>query len=76
MEREKINLGPHVGIVKFNIFVHKLLPDGSIDPVLVDCANDFQNNKMASTGEFHVIGYDKWNCIEKVKQKLENLNGQ
>jgi hypothetical protein len=75
MEREKTNLGPHVGIVRFNIFIHKMLPDGSIDPVVVDCQGEFRDSKMASIGEFHVTGFDKWNCIEKVKKKLENLNG-
>lgn len=75
MEREKTNLGPHVGIIKFNIFVHKLLPDGSVDPLIVNCKDEFVNSKMASAGELHVTGYDKWNCIEKIKQKLESLNG-
>lgn len=75
LEREKINLGPHVGIVRFNIFIHKMLPDGSIDPAIVDCHNEFRDSKITSTGEFHVTGFDKRNCIEKLKKKLESLNG-
>lgn len=67
------NIGPHVGIVKFNIFIHKMLSDGSVDPQIVDCSEDFRENEITNLGEIHVIGYDKWDCIKKVKNILENL---
>lgn len=71
---EKRNLGPHIGVVKFNIFVHKMLDDGSIDPQIIDCSNDFKDNEMSNLGEIHVVGFDKWDCIKKVKKLLESLS--
>jgi hypothetical protein len=75
MEREKNNTAPHIGIIKFNIFIHKLLPDGSVDPILADCSSDFKDCKITNAGELHVTGYDKLNCINKIKERLESLNG-
>jgi hypothetical protein len=73
MIREKVNIGPHMGLVRFNIFIHRVLDDGSIDPEVVDCNDEFQKLGMTNLGEIHVTGYDKNNCIEKVKDILENL---
>jgi hypothetical protein len=28
---------------------------------------------MTQAGEFHVTGFDKWDCAKKVKEKLESL---
>lgn len=75
MEREKRNLGPHVATIKFNIVIQKVLTDGSIHPEIIDCKSLFKNNEIAQKGELVVYGYDIWNCVENVKQKLENLNG-
>jgi len=68
------NLGPHIGIIKMNIFIQKLLPDGSVDPKIIDCSDLFQDMDMTSMGEIHVVGFDKWDCVRKVKQKLESLS--
>lgn len=67
------NIGPHIGIIKFNIFVHKMLSDGSIDPQVINCSEDFKENQMTNLGEIHVVGFDKWDCIKKVKKLLEEL---
>lgn len=71
--RQKKNVGPHIGVVKFNIFIHRMLPDGSIDPEILDCSDLFKDNEISNKGEINVIGYDKWNCVQKVKQLLEEL---
>jgi len=67
------NTGPHIGILRFNIFIHRMMEDGSIDPDIIDCVEDFKDNKMAHQGEIHVVGYNKENCIDKVKRLLESL---
>lgn len=72
-QRQQINLGPHIGTLKFNIFINRMLPDGSIDPMTIDCSDLFQDNKMSSMGEIHVVGFDKWDCVKKIKEKLESL---
>lgn len=73
IERAKRNVGPHVGIVRFNIFIHRMLPDGSIDPEIVDCSDLFKDHNMTQAGEFYVNGFDKWDCAKKIKTKLESL---
>ena len=73
IERTKRNVGPHIGIVRFNIFLHRMLPDGSLDPEVVDCSDLFKDHSMTQAGEFHVTGFDKWDCAKKVKEKLESL---
>jgi hypothetical protein len=72
--REKFNTAPHIGTLKFNIFINRMLPDGSIDPLIIDCTDLFEDNDMASKGEIHVIGFDKLNCVRKIKEKLESLS--
>ena len=74
IERPTRNLGPHIGIVKFHIYIHKLLADGSIDPMVIDCSDLFEGHKMTDLGEISIIGFDKWDCVKKVKEKLESLN--
>lgn len=73
INRPKRNIGPHVGIIKLNVFVHRMLPDGSIDPEVLDCSDDFKDNKMTNQGEFHIRGFDRWDCVKKIKEKLEGL---
>ncbi len=73
MQREKRNVGPHVGVVKFSIYVHRILPDGSIDPEVINCADLFKDHEISNQAEIYIEGYDKWNCVEKIKQKLEGL---
>jgi len=75
IERQPRNIGPHIGVVKFRIFIHRLLPDGSIDPEVIDCSDLFDKHEMTSLGEISISGYDKWNCVQKVKDKLESLSG-
>ncbi len=73
MEREKRNIGPHVAKVKFNIFVHKLMDDGSINPTVLDCKELFRDCQIAQQGELYIEGFDIWDCVNKVKKKLETL---
>jgi hypothetical protein len=73
IERPKRNIGPHTGIVRFHIFVHRNLPDGSLDPEIIDCSDLFADHKISNRGEISVMGFDKWDCVQKVKNLLEEL---
>lgn len=73
LNREKKNTAPHIAIVKFNILIHRILADGSIDPQVIDCSDLFKDHKMAQQAEFTVEGFDKWDCVKKLKKILEKL---
>lgn len=72
--RKKRNVGPHIATIRMNIFVQRILPDGSIDPEIIDCSDDFKDNDMASKAEIRITGFDRWDCIRKIKQKLEEMS--
>lgn len=74
MKRSARNIGPHIGLLKFNIIVHRMLPDGSMDPEIIDCSDLFKDHQITNRGELHVVGVDKWDCVQKIKEKLESLN--
>jgi hypothetical protein len=69
----KSDKSPHTGIIRFNIFIHRVLDDGSIDPEIIECVEDFKGNQMANRGEISVMGFNKQDCISKVKKLLEAL---
>lgn len=69
---------PCVGIIDFNIFVHKILNDGSVDPEILDCSAEFAENDASSVAQITVTGLNKKDCVNKIKtlfQRLEKLNG-
>ena len=74
LDREKRNTAPHVALINFNILIHRLLPDGTIDPQVVDCSDLFQQDHIAKQGQIIIQGFDKWDCIKNIKEKLERLN--
>lgn len=76
MDRETRNIGPHIAKIKFNICIHKVMGDGSIHPAIVNCQDMFADNQMAQRGELYIEGFDIWDCVSKVKQKLEKLGEQ
>lgn len=64
---------PCVGIVDFNVFVHKILIDGSIDPEILDCSAEFADNGASSVAQITITGINKKDCVEKIKALLERL---
>lgn len=65
---------PHTAVIRFQIKIHKTLQEGGLDPVPV---SDVELRKYG-IDKFAVIsisGFDKTDCIKKVKEKLEELNG-
>jgi len=65
---------PHQATVTFNISVHKILDDGSLDPLPVR-EQELKKFGINTKAVLVLDGYDKANCIAKVKEKLEKLNG-
>lgn len=64
---------PYVGIISFNVFVHRLLQDGSLDPEVLDCADDFDKIGMSKQAEMSVTGFSKEECLKAIKDKIERL---
>jgi hypothetical protein len=74
IDRKTKNIGPHIGIIKFDIMIHKMFQDGTVDPQMIDCSDLFADHEMSNLGEIHVVGFDKWDCVKRVKEKLESLS--
>jgi hypothetical protein len=69
----KSDKNPHTGIIRFNIFIHQIMSDGGVDPEIIECIDDFKDFNMANRGEIHITGFNKHDCISKVKKILEGL---
>ena len=70
---KSVESAPHVAVIQFNVFVHRLLHDGSLDPEIVNCEEEFQKLGMSNEAELSVSGFDKEECLRLVKEKLERL---
>lgn len=66
---------PCVGFIDFNIFVHKLLNDGSIDPEILNCEKEFDELQASRAARITVTGINKLDCLRQIKEILEKLNG-
>jgi len=65
---------PHTAVIKIQIRVHKTFKDGSLDPnpIKTDELNKYGIGPFA---DMKIEGFDKTDCIKKVKERLEKLNG-
>lgn len=63
---------PHYATIVFDIKINKMLPDGSLDSSFVS-EKELNKFGISKTAVFGVHGYDKVDCIKKVKQVLEAL---
>lgn len=64
---------PCVGIIDFNIFIHKILNDGSIDPEILDCSTEFAENDASTMAQITITGINKKDCVNKIKILLQKL---
>jgi len=64
---------PHLAQIVFSVNVHKKLPDGSLDSRVVS-SDELHKYGITNKAIFSVEGYDKTDCITKVKKVLENLH--
>jgi len=74
MPNPERNQYPHQAIVKFKISVHKVLNGGGLDPTPVS-DEDLKKHGINRFANMSVTGFDKNDCIKKLKEKLEKLNG-
>lgn len=65
--------GPCCGKIIFNIFIHSMLPDGSLDPEVLDCSDEFNDCSASPIGEIFVSGVNKRECVKEIKKILERL---
>lgn len=64
---------PHQAVVKFKISVHKVLNGGGLDPTPIS-RKDLKKYGLDTFANISVSGFDKNDCIKKLKEKLERLN--
>jgi hypothetical protein len=65
---------PHAAEITFNITVRQMRPDGSLEGMPVE-NKELVKNGISNVAKLVVSGYNLEDCITKVKQKLEKLNG-
>ncbi len=70
---ERSNL-PHKAIVHINIYVHEVLKNGDLDPIPAS-NEELARYNIGQTAKLSVSGFDRSDCIKKVKELLEKLNG-
>lgn len=63
---------PHYAQIKFSIDIFKVLPDGSLDPNKLTNA-DLEKLGITNTAVFGVEGFNKEDCVKKLRQVLEGL---
>lgn len=63
---------PHYAQINFHIDVFKVMPDGSLDPKKMS-KRELEKYGIAETAIFGIEGFDKADCIKKVKEVLGGL---
>lgn len=58
--------------IKFSIDVFKVLPDGSLDPNKLTAA-ELDSLGITNTAIFGVDGFNKQDCVKKIKEVLGGL---
>lgn len=65
---------PHMAIINFTIVVHKVLKDGSLDPIPVS-TQELNKYQIAPKASIKIDGVDRASCIDNIKKRLEKFNG-
>jgi hypothetical protein len=65
---------PHAAIINFTITVHKVLKDGSLDPIPVS-TQELNKYEIAPKASIKIDGVDRASCIDNIKKRLEKFNG-
>lgn len=63
---------PHYAQIKFSVDIFPVLPDGSLDPNKLTKA-EVEKLGITNTAVFGVEGFNKEDCINKLRQVLEGL---
>jgi hypothetical protein len=70
---ERSNL-PHKAIIGINIYVHEVLKNGDLDPIPAS-NEELARYNIGQSAKIAVSGFDRADCIKKVKEVLEKLDG-
>lgn len=65
---------PHTAVVSFDIKIHENIAGNSLDPSIMT-EEELKERGLTKRATFSVKGFNLENCIEKLKEKLEKLNG-
>ena len=65
---------PHTAVINFTIVVHKVLKDGSLDPIPVSM-EELNKYGIAPKASIKIDGVDRASCIDNTKKRLEKFNG-
>ena len=65
---------PHTAVINFTIVVHKVLKDGSLDPIPVS-VEELNKYGIAPKASIKIDGVDRASCIDNIKKRLEKFNG-
>jgi hypothetical protein len=65
---DRANL-PHKAIIHIGIAVHEVLRNGDLDPIPAS------EEELASQAKIAIDGFDRADCIKKIKELLEKLDG-
>ena len=65
---------PHTAVINFTIAVHKVLKDGSLDPIPIS-TQELNKYEIAPKASIKIDGVDRASCINNIKKRLEKFNG-
>ena len=65
---------PHTAVINFTIAVHKVLKDGSLDPIPVS-VEELNRYGIAPHADIKIDGLDRASCMNNIKKRLEKFNG-
>ena len=65
---------PHKAIVTFDIRIHEVMSDGTLYPMPVS-KEVIQKHGINNKAIIAVEGLNRADCIRKIKDKLERVNG-
>lgn len=63
---------PHYAQINFSIEIRKVLPDGSLESSTIS-KKELSKYGISDKAVFAIQGYDKADCIQKIKQVLGGL---
>lgn len=65
--------GPHNAQILFTIHVFPMSTDGSLLPDMLP-SEELKEFGITNKAVFNIVGYNKADCIKKVKEVLESLH--
>ncbi len=70
---DRANL-PHKAIIYIGVAVHEVLKNGDLDPIPAS-EEELSRYNLGRHARVAIDGFDRADCIKKVKELLEKLDG-